>query len=118
MTFTARTPAEAVEFLDGVGTGIRASVVLDERQQVAASSNGDGPAGRQMGELALDLFDRVDGAAGREVPQLEVSTPGGAVFAVRGRRWSVVVVAERLALSSLMLFDLHRLVLDLEAAPA
>jgi hypothetical protein len=116
VTPTARTPEDAVAFLDGVGTGIRASVVLNGEGRVAASSSTDGSVGRRMGELARDLFERADRAFGGEVPQLEVSTPAGTVFAVRQRGWAVAVVAGRLALSSLVLFDLHRLVLDLAAA--
>lgn len=94
-------------------------MVLDGDGRVAACSSGDERRARRMGDLAVELFERAEEASGGEdVGALEVSTPAGAVFAVRRPGWSVAVVAERVALSSLMLFDLHRLVLDLETAAA
>ena len=119
VTTTARTPEEAVLFLGGLGTGIRASVVLDEGGRVAASSCEDERRAARMGRLAVELLERAARGAGGAAPgSLEISTRSATVFAAYRARWSVAIVAERMALSSLVLFDLHRVLVDLESATA
>jgi hypothetical protein len=67
-----------------------------------------------MRELFTALLDRAaDAAPGSGVDQLEVTTAEGSVFAVRGRDWSVGVVAGRKPLASLMFYDLRNVVADL-----
>ncbi len=116
MDASKATPAEAVDHLDELGTGIRATVVLRDGA-VAAHSGEDAARGREMRELVVELFERADAASGDPVNQLEVSTAGGAVFAVRRASWAIGVVAHRLSLSSLMLYDLRATLLELEAVP-
>lgn len=71
-----------------------------------------------MGELLAQLFERADLCGPTAVEQLEVSTPGGVVFAVRRSGWTIGVVADRLSLSSLMLFDLQDALTGLSATRA
>jgi hypothetical protein len=107
-----------VEYLEGLGTDLRAAVVLDARERLAAHSGGDPERGRRMRDLSVELFERAEAAAGERVDQLEVSIPSGSVYAVRRPSFSIAVVAGRLALSSLVLFDLRRVLAELDAARA
>jgi len=114
---SARTPEEAVDFLRVADSDVRASVVLNGDGEIAAHSEDEG-RGERMRDLVVSLFDRAAEAAGAAVDQLEVSTPAGSVFAMRRSRFSVAVVTDRFALSSLVMLDLRRILLDLEAAGA
>jgi hypothetical protein len=115
----ALTPALALDYLDELSVDIRGALVLDRSGKVAAAWRGDAERGERMNEALTELLDRADGAAGRAapVPQLEVSTSRGTVFCVRGEHWTLAVVAGRLALSSLMFYDLRHVLSDL-GAPA
>jgi len=117
VTSAPRTPSEAVEYLDALGTGIRSSVVVGPSGEVAAHSDDDVARGTEMGQLLAQLFDRADASGSTPVEQLEVSTPAGVVFAVRRSGWSIGIVADRLSLSSLMLFDLQGALAALSPAP-
>ena len=55
-----------------------------------------------LAELARELLDR----AGTQ--QVEVSTGAGIVYALRQGDWTLAVVAGRFALSSLVFFDMRR----------
>jgi hypothetical protein len=103
----ALTPSLALEYLDELATDIRVAAILDGDGELAAHS-GDSPerAGR-MRRLVLELLERAGG------PEVEVTTPNGAVFAVRENGWTIAVVTGRYALSSLMLYDLRRVAEDL-----
>lgn len=72
------------------------------------------PRGARLRELALELLRQADASGGEPCSQLEVAAAGGSVFAVRGRRYTLAVVAPRTALSSLMLYDLRSVVDGLE----
>lgn len=87
--------------------------MLDEEGELAAHSEAPG-RGPHLRDLVANLFERAGAAAGGPVDQLEVSTTAGTVFALRRRRFSIAVVAGRLALSSLVMFDLRRVLTDLE----
>jgi predicted regulator of Ras-like GTPase activity (Roadblock/LC7/MglB family) len=108
----ALTPALALDYLDELSTDIESVVVLDRDGKVAAASAEDDDRRERMRELVTALLDRaaesVEGA-----DQLEVQTADGSVFAVRGRAWTVAVVAGRKPLASLMFYDLRRVVSDL-----
>jgi len=110
------TAAEAVDHLDELGTGIRAAIVVKDGT-LAAHSGEDNARGREMRDLLIELFERADAASEAPVDQLEVSTAAGAVFGVRRAGWAIGVVAHRLALSSLMLYDLRAELLELEGGP-
>jgi hypothetical protein len=111
----------ALEYLGELTTDIRTGVLLDSQGRVAASWEGDDERGERVRELVVELLERADrapGGDGASGSQVEVSTARGAVFCVRERSWTVAVVTGRFALSSLMFFDLRRLLEDLEASAA
>jgi hypothetical protein len=111
----ALTPPLALDYLDELSTDIRLAAILDERDELAAHTGDSPERAQRMRELVLELLARgaesVPGGDG--VPELEVSTPGGSVFVVRERGWTIAVVTGRYALSSLMLYDLRRVAEDL-----
>jgi hypothetical protein len=111
----ALTPALALEYLGELSTDIRAGVLLDSGGGLAASWDGDGERGERVRELVSELLERVDAEAGGGDPpeQVEVSTGTGGVFCVRSADWTIAVVAGRYALSSLMFYDLRKVLEDL-----
>jgi hypothetical protein len=109
----------ALDYLGELSTDIRAGVLLDSAGRLAASWEGDDERGERVRELVVELLERADRAAARgerPVSQLEVSTARGAVFCVRDDSWSLAVVTGRFALSSLMFYDLRRVLDDLGGA--
>jgi hypothetical protein len=109
----ALTPELALSYLDELSTDIRAAVLLDEAGAAAAHKGAAEESAARLRELAVELFDRAERAAGEPVPQLEVSLPDGAVYGVRDGRWTLVVVTGRFALSSVMFYDLRNVLSDL-----
>jgi hypothetical protein len=81
----------------------------DARAAVLMDSSGDACAARE-------LLRAVGRAAEGPSAELEAQVVGGSVYAVRGSRWTLVTVARRSALSSLMLYDMRALLRGLEAA--
>lgn len=79
-----------------------------------AAASRPGEPGDRMRELTKKLFEDADAADEQPVTQVEVSTGDGAVYAVRDERWTIGVVTGRFALSSLMFYDLRRVLGDLE----
>ena len=106
------TPDLALDYLGELSTDIRAAVVLDASGKLAAVTGGDEPRGQQMGELAGEMLDAA-AETGEAIDQIEAVTTEGSVFAVRGQRWTVAVVAGRQPLASLMFYDLRNVVRDL-----
>ncbi len=113
----ALSPELALEYLAELSTDIKASVVMSADGRTAAASR-PGEPGDRMRELTRQLFERARDADGQPVTQVEVSTGDGAVYAVRDDHWTVGVVTGRFALSSLMFYDLRRVLGDLEGEPA
>jgi hypothetical protein len=114
---SALTPALALDYLGELSTDIEEIVVLDRAGRIAASTGDDEERSERMRELFVALLDRAaDALPGAGVDQLEVTSPDGSVFAVRGRDWTVGVVAGRKPLSSLMFYDLRNVVSDLGEA--
>jgi hypothetical protein len=114
----ALTPPLALDYLDELSTDIRAAVILDDSNELVAhtgNSKESGERAERMRKLVLELLERAGKAVPGldEVPEVEVSTPNGAVFAVRENGWTIAVVTGRYALSSLMLYDLRRVAEDL-----
>ncbi len=112
MSATAATDAAAaaVEQL-GAGAGIRACAVLDPGGELlAASADNDWAAqARRIWEAAAD--------PARPAPvHVHVATDGGEVFVVRGGSGTIIAVADRFALASLMLCDLRAALRGLDGA--
>jgi predicted regulator of Ras-like GTPase activity (Roadblock/LC7/MglB family) len=102
-----------LEYLGELSTDIKASVVVSADGLTAADSL-PGDSGDRMRELTQQLLERADAVDDEVVTQVEVSTGDGAVYAVRDEQWTVGVVTGRFALSSLMFYDLRRVLGDLE----
>ena len=81
---------------------MRACVLLDDEGRLVAVDSAHETDGDSLAELARELLDR---AGARQV---EVSTGAGIVYALGDDRWTLVVVAGRFALSSLVFFDMRR----------
>ena len=111
----ALTPELALDYLGEMSTDIRAAVLLDGDGRLAAGSPDDDGRAERMRTIALELFERADEAAGgpRSACQVEVTLPDAAVFGVRSDTWTIAVVANRLALTSLMFYDLRSVLADL-----
>ena len=116
MAGPALTPDLALDYLAELSTDIRAGVLLDGDGALVASWQGDDARGERVRDLVVELLEHADAAAGeRERPvQVEVSTGDGGVFCVREGSWTIAFVTGRFALSSLMFFDLRKLLEDLE----
>jgi len=76
--------------------------LLDGDGRLAAVDAGHEADGKSLAELGRALLDRAG------TGQVEVSTGTGVVYALRTGRWTLVVVAGRFALSSLVFFDMRR----------
>jgi hypothetical protein len=115
------TPERAAERLRGLSADVRAAVLLDAAGSLRGASDDDYDDAQALGDLARKLFEEVDRATrdwDTEPPeQIEVQIPGGAVFGSRTPHWTLVAVARRGALSSLMLYDLRAVLGELEGGP-
>jgi hypothetical protein len=111
------SPELALQYLGELSTDIKASVVMSADGRTAAASR-PGEPGDRLRDLTQQLFAHADAADDQVVTQVEVSTGDGAVYAVRDERWMVGVVTGRFALSSLMFYDLRRVLGDLEGRTA
>jgi hypothetical protein len=106
-------PAELPERLIELSADARAAVLLDSRDD---SSVAGGPADAdELADCARELLRAVDRAADEPPAELEAQVAGGAVFLVRGPRWTLLTVARRSALSSLMLYDMRTMLGGLPA---
>jgi hypothetical protein len=112
------TPATALRRLTELTPEVRAAVVLDGEGSLAAAEPRAGDLGDRLRDLTFELLEAADAAGGERPAEVEVTTLAGAVYVVRGQRTTVAVVAGRLALSSLMRFDLRRFLVELEREPA
>jgi hypothetical protein len=99
------TPPLALDYLRELSADIRTGVVLDAKGTVLA-----GP--EPLHEAARDLM-----AGAGDAQEIHVSTADGAVFAARSETHAVVVVCGRLALPSLIRYDLRLVLADLVGGP-
>lgn len=95
---------------------VRAAVLLDPAGGLIAASDGDRKRARRLAELVYELVVAADAASDLPTEQIEARVDGGAVFAVRSARHTLACVVRRLALPALILYDLRRTLLDVEAA--
>jgi hypothetical protein len=82
-------------------------VLLAADGRLVAVDSGHEHDGEPLAELGRELLER----AGTN--QVEVSTGAGIVYALREADWTLVVVASRFALSSLVFFDMRRVMEEL-----
>lgn len=106
------TPELALDYLGELSPDISAAILLDAVGELVSCTE-DGHGAQRMRDYANELFERADQADDGEVGQLEIATGSGTVYAVRGERWTIVLVAKRGALSSLMFYDLRHVLEDL-----
>jgi hypothetical protein len=99
------TPQLALDYLRELSADIRSGVVLDPEGALLA-----GP--EHLADAARDLL-----AGAPEAEELHVSTADGAVFAARSAEHALVVVCGRLALPSLIRYDLRLVLADLAGKP-
>jgi hypothetical protein len=98
-------PEDVPKRLIEVSADARAAVLIDAEGDTAAASGAADPD--ELADCARELLRAVDRAAHEPPAELEAQVVGGSVFAVRGSRWTLVSVARRSALSSLMLYDMR-----------
>ena len=103
----AVTGSDAVETLVERSDDVRAAVLLDPAGGlIAAAGLPDRKAERALAGLAHELVVAADAAAEGPIEQIEAQTGEGAAFAVRDARHVLACVTKRLALPSLVLYDL------------
>lgn len=112
MTAEALAPADVPARLMELNPDTRAAVLLDGSGELAASSDPD--RAEALAEAARELWRAVDRATDEPPFELEAQVVRGAVFTLRKVGWTLVVVARRSALSSLMLYDLRVVLGELE----
>jgi hypothetical protein len=104
--------ARSCAYLYEISPEMRGCAILaDSGEVIGSSGDGDG-AGWE--EAARGLISAVD-AGGEPASHAHVSTGDGEVFLVRADGLVAVAVAEKLTLSSLVLFDLRTAIRDLAA---
>jgi predicted regulator of Ras-like GTPase activity (Roadblock/LC7/MglB family) len=109
----ASTPALALRDLSELTTDVRAAIFLGPDGSLLAAAPERGDLGERLRELTLAVLEGAD-AAGAEPPaEVEIATRAGAVYMVRGEGSALAVVAGRFTLSSLMRYDLRRMLADL-----
>jgi hypothetical protein len=112
----ASTPERALAYLRELSREVRTAILLDSQGRVAACM--DEELADRLHRPAVELFARADAVADDPPSQVEVSSSAGAVFAAREDGWSLVVVAGRLALPSLMFYDMRTALRTLEGQAA
>ena len=117
MAVPAQTPEQAVRDLLELSREACAAVVLGPRGAFASTEDDPERAMRLRG-LAERLLEEAEDAGPPRPAQVEVVTPGGAVFAVREGGWAIVAVTRRTALAALMFYDLRSVVAGLTARAA
>lgn len=113
----------AVEYLREMSSDVRAAVLADERGGVVAwSSESDTAPPHRAGKLVESLVSLAERSLAdvgvRASPgRIEVATPLGTVFVLREGGRTLLTVAGRDALPSLMFFDMASVLRDLRPEP-
>lgn len=103
------TGSDAVETLVERSDDVRAAVLLDPAGGLIAAAGLPGrEAERSLAGLAHELVVASDSAAAEPIEQIEAQTGDGAAFAARDARHVLACVTKRLALPSLVLYDLRQ----------
>ena len=95
------TPQLALDYLRELSADIRAGVVLDPDGALLAGPD-------NLADAARDLFN-----AAKDARELQVTTADGGVYAARSDHHAIAVVCGRLALPSLIRYDLRLVLADL-----
>lgn len=99
----------AVARMEQMSPDLRGCAVLDGAGKALACSGG--ASGLEL--AGSGFLEAADAADGDPVSRVHVATEDGEAFAVREGGLAMVAVAERFALSSLMLFDMRTVLRDL-----
>ncbi len=105
--------ADVVAELLEEAAGLRACAVIGADGEVAAATSANDWAGRSK-----RLWDAAADPSRPDPAYVHVAIDGGEVFAVRSDRFSVIGIADRFSLSSLLLCDLRAALRRLDAVPA
>jgi len=101
--------SDAVEALVERSDDVRAAVLLDPAGGLIAAAGVTGrDAERSLAALAHELVAAADAAAAEPIEQIEAQTGDGAAFVTRDARHVLACVTKRLALPSLVLYDLRQ----------
>jgi hypothetical protein len=95
------TPQRALDYLRELSADIRAGVVLDPEGALLAGPD-------DLAEAARDLLN-----AAKDARELMVTIADGGVYAARSDLHAIAVVTGRLALPSLIRYDLRLVLADL-----
>lgn len=93
---------------------VLAAVQLDAAGNLIAASEEDPNRARELADLARRLVERADAASDRPVEQIEAQVGAGSVFATRSPSHVIACVTKRLALPSLVLYDIRHALAELE----
>jgi hypothetical protein len=110
----ALTPALALRHLGELSDELRAAILLDGDGAVAAVEPDEEDLGERLRELTLAVLETAARGGAEPPTEVEVATPAGAVYVVRSERAAIAAVAGRLSLSSLVRYDLRRILADLD----
>lgn len=118
MATPARSPELALAYLDDLSADVRAALLLDSGGALAAHRPEAPESAEELRELFTGLLEHAEAAAGDGEPpaEVEVTTPAGTLYVVRGESFTLAAVADRTALSSLMRYDLRHVLADLDEA--
>lgn len=110
-TIEGESAATALAYLNEMSPDLRGGAILSADGGVLAAS---GDSSRWRDDVA-ELLAVADRAEGEPVEHLHIATEQGEVFALRHAGLTAVAVTERLALASLLFFDMRSVLRDLAA---
>lgn len=110
-TISGEAAAGALAYLNEMSPDLRGGAILAGDGAVLASSGHPD----RWGEDVASLLAVADEAGDGPVEQLHIATEQGEVFALRHAGLAAVAVADRLALASLLFFDMRAVLRDLAA---
>ncbi len=101
--------ASALAYLTEMSPDLRGGAILGPEGAVLAASG----RSERWGEDAAALLALADRAGDEPVEQVHIATEQGEVFAARNAGLTAIVVTDRFALASLLLFDMRAILRDL-----
>lgn len=110
-TISDESAAAALAYLTEMSPDLRGAAILSADGAVLSAS---GSSARWRDDVA-ELLVIADRAEGEPVEQVHIATEQGEVFALRHAGLTAVAVTERLALASLLFFDMRSVLRDLAA---